>query len=258
MEQFNNLHTHIQKHVPSPSFILRRGLSGENGKVGLLVFGESPTPELYVKIARFKGSNQRIRREYEVLSQIKPPFAPKIIFFEEIDGRDVLGLEGKPGLVMLSQILGQENRRQKQSLKFLEMVFAWLSQFRKTGWAHGDFCPKNLLVDGERLNVVDWEYAFPNAKPTFDLFYFCLKFGFWLFGQGREDGRRYAFQKTFLEDNWFSRRVKKELGGFKELKEYFFEPLDFQAQKEYERTGIKNNFWVDLLDFAKDHKEEIL
>lgn len=253
-----NLFVTCKKLVPNPSFILRRGLPGKEGKVGMLVFGESPTPKLYVKIARFKGPNKNIRREKEVLEQVRGESIPRIIFFEEFNGHDVLGLSGMSGVSMLAEIFGQENRRQKQSLKFLKMGFAWLSSFRKTDWAQGDFCPKNLLVEKNRLNVVDWEYAFPDAKPTFDLFYFCLKFGFWLFGQGREDDRRYAFQKTFLEDNWFSRRVKKELGGFKELKEYFFEPLEFQAKKEEERTGIKNNFWVDLLDFAKAHKEEIL
>lgn len=248
------------------SFILRRGLSGKDGKVGMLVFGESATPELYVKIARFKGENERIRKEKEVLDQVRLTLknspllesVPKIIFFEKKDGRDVLGLEGKPGFVMLSEIFGQGDRRQERSLKFLKMGFSWLSEFRKTGWAHGDFCPKNLLVDSGRLNVVDWEYAFPNAKPTFDLFYFCLKFGFWLFGQGQENGRRYAFLKTFLEENWFSHRVKKELLEFGEFQNHFLEPLEFQAVKEEERTGIKDNFWIDLLNYGKAHEEEIL
>lgn len=245
-----NLFVICKKYVPDPSFILRRGLSGQDGKVGLLVFGASSTPGLYIKIARFKGPNEGLRREKEALEKVQGESIPKVLFFEEINGRDVLGLEGKPGFAMLLQILGQENRRQKQSLKFLKMGFSWLREFRRTGWAHGDFCPKNLLVDGERLNVVDWEYAFPNAKPTFDLFYFAYKFGFWLFGQNREDGRAYAFQKTFLEDNWFSGRIKRELEEFRGMNEYFLEPLEFQAKKEEERTGIKNNFWVDLLDFA--------
>ena len=225
----NNIKEYVKKYVPNPSFILRRGLSGRGGKVGMLVFGEPSTPELYIKIARFKGSNACIRREKEVLEQVRGESIPKAIFFEEIDGRDVLGLEGKPGFSMLSQILGQGNRRQKQSLKLLAMGFDRLREFRKTGWAHGDFCPKNILVDGDRLNVVDWEYAFADAKPTFDLFYFCLKFGFWLFGQNREDGRRYAFKKTFLEGNWLADRIKKELAGFEDQKEYFLEPIKFQV-----------------------------
>lgn len=249
-----NLFVTCKKWVPNPSFILRRGPSGKDGKVGMLVFGKSPTPGLYLKVARFKGPNKSIRQEKRVLEQIQGELIPKIVFFEEVDGRDVLGLSGKSGFSMLSQILGQENRRQKQSLNFLEMGFSWLSEFRRTGWAHGDFCPKNLLVDGDHLNVVDWEYAFPNAKPTFDLFYFAYKFGFWLFGQGREDGRRYAFKKAFLEDNWFSNRIKRELEGFRGMSDCFFEPLEFQAKKEEMRTGVKDNFWVDLLDFAKATK----
>jgi len=221
------------------------------------VFGESATPELYLKIARFKGPNKSIRRENEVLEQVRGESIPKVTFFEEIDSRDVLGLEGKQGFSMLSQILGQEDRRQEQSLKFLEMGFDWLREFRKTGWAHGDFCPKNLLVDGEKLNVVDWEYAFPDAKPTFDLFYFAYKFGFWLFGQGREDGRRYAFKKALLEENWLSDRIKRELKEFKGMREGLFESIEFQAKKEEQRAGIKNNFWVDLLNYANANRGKI-
>jgi hypothetical protein len=253
-----NIKKRIQEYVPNPSFILRRGLPGRDGKIGMLVFAASSTPKLYVKIARFRGPNRSIRREKEVLEKIQKESIPKVVFFEEIDGRDVLGLEGKLGFPMLSRILGQGDRRQEQSLRFLEMGFDWLAGFRETGWAHGDFCPKNLLVAGDRLNVVDWEYAFPNARPSFDLFYFCLKFGFWLFGQGREDGRRYAFWKTFLEENWFSSRVKEELREFAGLRDHFFESIEFQARKEYERTGTRDNFWADLLGYARDHREGIL
>lgn len=252
------LNGYVEKYVPDPSFILRRGLSGKDGKVGMLVFGKRAVPELYLKIGRFKGPNEGLRREKEILEKIRGELIPKVIFFEEINGRDVLGLEGKPGFLMISQILGQESKRQKQSLGFLEMGFDWLKKFRQTGWAHGDFCPKNLLVDGERLNVVDWEYAFPDAKPTFDLFYFCLKFGFWLFGQCGEDGRRYAFKKTFLEENWLSKRIKRELGEFKGMEKYFFEPIELQAKKEEARTGIKDNFWAELLGDAEANRDKIL
>jgi len=247
------LNGYIEKWVPNPSFILRRGLSGREGKVGILVFGESEAPKLYLKVARFKGPNKSIRREKGVLEQVQGESIPKVVFFREIEGRDVLGLEGKPGFTMISKILGQEDQRKNQSLRFLEMGFDWLKNFRKTGWAHGDFCPKNILVDGDRIYVVDWEYAFPNARPTFDLFYFCLKFGFWLFGQGRAHGRRYAFWKTFLEDNWFSKRVKEELEEFGRMRVYFLEPLEFQAKKEEERTGVKDNFWWDLLRYAREN-----
>lgn len=254
----NDIAKYVEGWVKDPSFILRRGLSGQKGKVGMLVFEEFATPKLYVKIARFRGPNRSIRRERGVLEKVQGESIPKIIFFKESDGRDILGLEGKPGFSMLSEILGQEDRRRTQSLRFLEMGFSWLKEFRKSGWAHGDFCPKNLLVDGEKLNVVDWEYAFPDADPTFDLFYYCLKFGYWLFGQKRSNGRNYAFKKAFLEENWFSQRVKNELSKFKNLRKNFFAPLLFQVEKEFERTGVKNNFWVDLLDYAREHEEEIL
>jgi len=255
----------VQQWVANPSFLVRRGLSGAKGKVGLLVFGARPTPELYIKMARFKGENESIAEEGAALTQVNEMLSggplegtvPKICFSDSLEGRRVLGLSGMGGFSMLSEILGQRNARRRQSLQFLEMGYSWLSEFRKTGWAHGDFCPKNLLVAGERLNVVDWEYAFPEAGPTFDLFYFSLKFGFWLFGQDREDGRRHAFFKTFLERNWLSARVKEELSPLRDLRESFLEPLEFQARKEERRTGVAENFWVELLEYAREFVGEI-
>lgn len=256
----------VEKYVTHPSFVVRRGLAGPQGKVGLLVFGKTGTPELYVKVSRFKGPNPGIEKEHanlQQLHQLLPDNSldeslPEVKFFENSSGRIVLGLSGMTGSPMINEILHRGGKGVEGSLRFLEMGYAWLDEFRRTGWAHGDFCPKNLLVDGDHLNVVDWEYAFPKAAPTFDLFYFSLKFGYWLFGANRKDGREYAFAKTFLEPNWLSRRVKRELDHFPSWRSDFALPLQFQAEHEVECTGITKNFWVDLLDFARQNQSRFL
>lgn len=255
----------ILTQLINKTLIIRRGLAGRGGKVGILVFGEKPGPELYLKVGRYRGENVSLEKEAANLKMISEVLSgsgiarslPEVRFAGDWERRSAVGLSFLPGKSMQALILGREDWERASSLKLLEVGYRWLSEFRKTGWAHGDFCPKNLLVEGDRLNVVDWEYAFPNARPTFDLVYFSLKFGYWLFGQNCSDGREYAFSKTFIEPNWFASRVKEELAPFADLKPFFWEPLEFQAQREAERTGVGKNFWVTLLDYARSHQGEI-
>ncbi len=45
------------------------------------------------------------------------------------------------------------------------------------GWIHGDFWPRNILVDHSTFIVIDWEHCKDNALPFLDLFIFCLGYG---------------------------------------------------------------------------------
>jgi hypothetical protein len=44
-----------------------------------------------------------------------------------------------------------------------------------TGPAHGDMAPWNLLHTDGRWVLIDWEYAFDDAPPLYDLFHFLLQ-----------------------------------------------------------------------------------
>jgi hypothetical protein len=48
---------------------------------------------------------------------------------------------------------------------------SWTGPFVIT---HGDFAFWNIRIDGDRLCVFDWEYAFAGAPPLFDLLHFHL------------------------------------------------------------------------------------
>jgi O-antigen/teichoic acid export membrane protein len=37
-----------------------------------------------------------------------------------------------------------------------------------TGWCHGDLWPPNILIDGDRVGVIDWQNALPNAPLGLD------------------------------------------------------------------------------------------
>jgi phosphotransferase family enzyme len=40
--------------------------------------------------------------------------------------------------------------------------------------AHGDFCGENILGDGERYGVIDWELCEQSSLPTYDILDLCL------------------------------------------------------------------------------------
>ena len=71
---------------------------------------------------------------------------------------------------------------------------------------HGDYWPGNLMLHEGQLGVIDWEDFSAEAWPFHDLFLFFTSYTYpW-------DGWRWtkptiAFQRAFLEDNWFSQLI---------------------------------------------------
>jgi hypothetical protein len=61
--------------------------------------------------------------------------------------------------------------------------------------AHGDFCDANILVDGDRIGVVDWGEAAGEALPGADLFHFFCS----LVATKHGLGRRRPFVRAFSE-----------------------------------------------------------
>lgn len=53
--------------------------------------------------------------------------------------------------------------------------------------AHGDFCGENILADGERYGVIDWELCDELSMPTYDILDLCLWIAFRTEGRGEVD-----------------------------------------------------------------------
>ena len=75
---------------------------------------------------------------------------------------------------------------------------------------HGDFEPDNLLLNGDRAGVIDWENFARGVTPFDDVFQFAVG----LAAQQRAaDGRwstmRDTFCQAFVERNWFSDLVRE-------------------------------------------------
>jgi hypothetical protein len=84
--------------------------------------------------------------------------------------------QGQEGLQKLLQGLeGQERVEAHERDSTLEKIVA---DFQKETtplpvcWQHGDFSPWNMLRDGQRLMLVDWERSRPYGLPLQDVFHF--------------------------------------------------------------------------------------
>jgi len=76
---------------------------------------------------------------------------------------------------------------------------------------HGDFCRQNILVSGNKINIVDWIFAERSTLPLFDFIYFLITY----YLQKRKDyglnSYIVAFKNTFFELNPYSGLVKRFL-----------------------------------------------
>jgi hypothetical protein len=76
---------------------------------------------------------------------------------------------------------------------------------------HGDFRAGNILVDGDRLAVLDWQFYRPLAPPLLDWFGFAFRL--YCHGTGTPDidgpldAYRTAFAKVFLDEGGFGAQV---------------------------------------------------
>jgi hypothetical protein len=95
---------------------------------------------------------------------------------------------------------------------------------------HGDFWPRNLVLEEERAGVVDWEHFQREDLPFEDLFLFPTSYGLvfpWRVARWGKPAE--AFRATFLERTWMSDLVRSYFQDYcrswdlpQELLELFF------------------------------------
>jgi thiamine kinase-like enzyme len=81
---------------------------------------------------------------------------------------------------------------------------------------HGDFWPGNVLLDGDRLAVTDWETYQPGCLPFRDLFLFLTTYVqnyAWRWWPPGETGAE-RFRRGFLANTWLSRQVAVAITSF--------------------------------------------
>jgi aminoglycoside phosphotransferase (APT) family kinase protein len=79
--------------------------------------------------------------------------------------------------------------------------------------AHGDFCGENILGDGERYGVIDWELCDALAMPTYDILDLCLWVAFRT--EGHTDPDPFAALERFLNGrDQLAQELRRTLGRY--------------------------------------------
>lgn len=80
---------------------------------------------------------------------------------------------------------------------------------------HGDFWPRNFILEGEKAGVVDWERFQPDSAPFRDLFMFPISYSLgypWKWGHWGKPSD--TFRAAFLEKTWLSDLVRVFLQSY--------------------------------------------
>lgn|ERR1035437_6207306 len=172
---------HIRKYV-SPDSILafNLGTKGVDQKISILCVDTKTKCPFFLKYATSKVACINVLNEGIVLQQIsKLPFVPKL--------KLLLQEEDRFTLIKTSVLKGEKIKYHQLDHNILDLLYTISSLNVKSNrnyvsditscFAHGDFCPWNILIDNGNLKIFDWELA--GQYPLgYDLFTYIFQYEF--------------------------------------------------------------------------------
>jgi len=170
------------KHYVTPCSILtfNLGSKGVEQKISILGVERTTNATFYIKYATSEIACQNVFNEGFVLQQLsKLPFVPKL----QLSIKE----ENKFTLIKTTVLKGKKLNHQPVNEQILSMLFTLSSQHVTSNrkydsnllscFAHGDFCPWNMLIDEGMIELFDWELA--GQYPLgYDLFTYIYQFEF--------------------------------------------------------------------------------
>lgn len=152
---------------PDGTFAVAR--ANHPGRYVAFVFAEKRGVGLVAKVATDEEDRRALAREANAIARLgsllPPPVdAPRVV----ADGEGILVLEAVDWAPRL------------RPWRLPEEVARALGTFSRKGrdaesLAHGDCAPWNLLQTEEGWTLVDWEHAYEDAPPFFDLFHYLVQ-----------------------------------------------------------------------------------
>lgn len=163
----------------TPLMAFNTGTKGPEQKITAL--GIDNDFEFFIKYAQTVIAKENVRNEHFILKQISHlDFAPNVLAFYEDQNKVLLKTNVLKGERLSKTTLDQKIINQlitiaSQKVKCIKTTQSSL----KTCFAHGDFCPWNMMAKDHNILIYDWEMA-GNYTLGYDLFTFIFQINFLL------------------------------------------------------------------------------
>jgi aminoglycoside phosphotransferase (APT) family kinase protein len=132
---------------------------------------------------------------------------------------------------------------------------------------HGDFYPGNVLLDGDRVRVIDWETMRVDAAQTDDLFSYFMSYRLPASRSPGKDHVLDSFRFVFLDDNWLSRMVRRVIAHYASqtgmvegrplealFASYLLRQATLEAGGAMEHKMMAREGWQARLAYYADHR----
>jgi hypothetical protein len=156
--------------VAADEWCLLLGSGGVRKRAAFLLFADAGRTQQVVKFTRQPGNTEAFDREEQALRQALAAGpavadrAPRLLARGELAGVPASVETAMPGVPL--RLL-----RRPERLAVAEDVAHWLGTVGR--FQHGDLTGDNVLVDGGRFGLVDWEHARADGLPLADLLFFA-------------------------------------------------------------------------------------
>jgi len=173
----------LQKYLPATSLLaFNRGTLGPEQKTTVLGVDQETGEQFFIKYAETEISQKNVKNEGLILKQlIALDYVPQLKKFVNTEEYLFIQTSVLTGEKVVSQNINQQ----------LLMILTQLHQLKvesnnqqdtklKVSFAHGDFCPWNMMLKESKLLLYDWEMA--GYYPVgYDLFTYIFQTAFLLF-----------------------------------------------------------------------------
>jgi len=167
----------LEKYVPKKSMLaFNRGTEGVEQKTTVLGIDTENGEQFFIKYAETKLAQSNVHKEGIVLQQIQQlDFVPEILLHENNDTFTLLKTTVLQGKRHTNETV---DTRIIAILKTIAIQKVSVSNAQEThlqtSFAHGDFCPWNMMNYQESIWVFDWELA-SNYPLGYDLFTYVFQ-----------------------------------------------------------------------------------
>jgi Ser/Thr protein kinase RdoA (MazF antagonist) len=146
--------------VPEWRFVLQEAVPGRQFRQ---VIGDLPDHPVETKLNEAEDRTRAVARAVRAMQLAQVPLGPRCDFAWLLASQD-------SNLAYLRQcqpMVGEELTRLREELSKVERTI----RAQPLGFAHGDFAHGNVLMDGARVGIIDFDRA-GQAEPAFDVAYF--------------------------------------------------------------------------------------